>query len=526
MEVIERRPKRSCLVPIVLLGVLLCSGLASVSAAEPVRIREIRVVRGNVFTETEAVDYQIFRIANLLHFTTHEAVVRREFLFAEGDVVDPELIDATERALRALEFINEAHVQVIPVDETTVDIHVFTHDAWTIVPGILFESGGGLTEVGITGTDTNLAGFGKKIWFEGVHKTDDGTRFAAGYKDPQVLGSRWTASTGFKTGPLVDSVDLSLVRPFYSPDTRWAYGGYANWREERVRLFDRGSEVSRILETHRFAQVFAARAFGQRFKKLTAELLFVYDDQEFEVLDGTSTPLPDDELTLTSSVGLFWRDESWVKDKHIRKMTLTEDIQLGFNVGGRIGRAGIPIPVGEEFWKFSGSYRHAFALAKRQYLFFTSEVSTEDDQNTIFRAGGTYYYKLIPWQTLALNIKFDRAWNLESSRQFTLGGESGIRGFEARRFNGNKSLLINAESRIYSPIEILTVALGAVAFVDAGRAWERGSEINLEDLGTSAGFGLRLGFTRAPNEPTGRIDFGWPLTEDGFAVTVGAEQQF
>lgn len=511
---------------VVLASLSILVGLAGVGSASPRRIREIQIVRGNVFSQEEAEQYRIFRAANLMHFTTHEYVVRREFLFTEGDIVDTELIDATERALRALEFINEAYVRVVPIDDTTVDVYVHTHDAWTIVPGILFESGGGLTEFGVTGTDTNLAGFGKKIWFEGIHKTDVGITFAAGYKDPQVLGSKWVGSSSFRTGPLVDSVDLSLLRPFYSPDTEWAYGGYGNWREETVRLFDAGDEVSRILETSRVAQVFAARAFGQRFKKLTAEVSFVYDDQQYEVIDGTSTKLPNDELTLTSSVGLFYREEAWVKDKHIRKMTLTEDIQLGFNVGARIGRAGIPIPVGEEFWKFSGSYRHGFAPAKHHYLFLSNEVSTEDDENTIVSAGGTYYYKLIPWQTLALNAKLDHAWNLESSRQFTLGGESGLRGFRARRFDGDKSLLINAESRFYSPIEIWTVALGAVAFVDAGRAWERGSDIDLKELEYSAGFGMRMGFTRAPSEPTGRIDFGWPLTEGGFAVTVGAEQQF
>ncbi len=511
-------------ITVVTLSILV--GLAGVGVAAPIRIREIQIVRGNVFTDVEAERYAIFRAANVLHFTTREHVVRREFLFAEGDLVDDELIAATERALRALEFINEARIQVIPVDETTVDLYVYTHDAWTIIPGILFESGGGLTEVGLTATDANLAGFGKKVWFEGVHKTDVGITFAAGYKDPQVLGSRWTANTSFRSGPLVDAVDLSLVRPFYSPDTQWAYGGYGRWREESVRLFDSGEEVSRIRESSQFAQVFVTRAVGQRFKKLTAEFLFVYDDQRYDLIDGRQTSLPEDELTLTSSVGLFWREESWVKDKRVRKMTLTEDIQLGYNVGARIGRAGIPIPEGQKFWKFSGSFRHAFALAKRQYVFSAGEVSTEDDQNTIVGARGAYYNNLIPWQTLALNIKFDRAWNLDPSRQFTLGGESGLRGFPARRFDGNKSLLINAESRLYSGIEILTVALGAVAFIDAGRAWKRSSSIDLGELGYSAGFGMRFGFTRAPSEPIGRIDFGWPLTEGGFAVTVGAEQQF
>lgn len=501
-------------------------GAAEEGGAASKRIRDIRIVRGNVFERAEADRYTIFRIANSLHVTTREHVVRRELLFAEGDLVDLDLLAATERALRAYEFVNRARVVVVPVDEATVDIEVYTHDSWTIIPGIFFETGGGLSKTGATATEINLAGLGKKVVLDAVHTSDVGMSFLASYDDPQVLGSRWVARSSFRTGPLADAAGLSIVRPFYSPDTRWAYGGHGNWRDETIRLFDSGSEVSRIRESRSDGQIFVSRAFGRRFNKITAELQYRFADQRFKAIEGTETALPEDEFSLTTSLGLFWRGESFVKDKHIRKMTLTEDIRLGFEIGARLGRAGFPIPEGEKHWVIAGSYRYAFLFGNRQYLFFASQVSTQDERNTILSLNGEYYYRWLPWQTLALNVDFNRAWKLDASRQFTLGGDSGLRGFTARRFSGDKSFLVNAESRFYSPIEILTVALGAVAFIDAGRAWNRGSNVDLEELKYSAGFGLRFGFTRAPNEPISRIDVGWPLNGGGFAVTVGSEHQF
>ncbi len=502
-------------------------GFATVASAEEApRIREIRFVRETVFTDEEAERIRIFAIANDLHITTRQHVVRRELLFSEGEVLDRELVDATERALRGLEFINEARVEVVPVEDGIVDVEVTTRDAWTIVPGILFESGGGITNVGLTGRETNLAGFGKEIWFEGTHKTDEGTGFAAGYKDPQVWGSRWIASSSGRTSPLVDSIHLSIVRPFYSPDTKWAWGASGGWREEKVRTFEDGDEAGRLRETRQNAQAFVARAMGKRFNKLTAEMRFAYQEYETGVISGDPLVPRDDEYTLTSSAGLFLREERWVEAERIRKMTITEDLELGFNIGGRVGRAGFPVPEGEKRWKLSGSYRHAVSPSHHQYLFFSSGVRSEVDRNTVVFARGEYYLNGFEWQTFAFNVRFARAWKLESSRQFSLGGNSGLRGFPARRFNGNKSLLINAEARVHSPIEILAVRFGSVVFLDTGRAYARGSSIDLDELATSAGFGLRLGFTRAPNEPIGRIDFGWPLTEGGFALTVGAEQQF
>jgi hypothetical protein len=501
---------------LIVFGITVLFGIGDVAFASTEIIREIRIVRGNVFTEAEANQNRAFQAANVMHTTTRDHVIRGKLLFEEGEVLDDELLVATERTIRELEFVNEARIRVIRVDEKTVDIEVHTDDAWTLVPGIVFESGGGITEVGATATDTNFAGFGKKLWVEGIHNTDVGTNYAAGYTDPQVLNTWWQADVNFKTGPLIDFVNVSALRPFYSPDTEWAFGGFANWRSAETRLFENGDEVSRFHESSQRAQIFAARAFGPRYNKLTAELQFVYDERRFDFTKGTPVSLPDDELNLITSVGLFWRKESWVKENRISKMTITEDIRLGHEVGARVGRAGIPIPKGEKYWDVSGSY----------HLFLSNDVSTEDDQNTILLTQARYFYKVTPWQTLALNVQFKRAWNLESSQQISLGGESGLRGFRARRFNGNKSVLMNAETRLFSPLEIYTVALGAVAFVDVGRAWESGSQIDLDELGYSVGVGMRFGFTRAPGEPIGRIDFGWPLSDGGFAFTIGSEQQF
>ncbi|MFT5444490.1 MAG: hypothetical protein ACI8W3_003546 [Myxococcota bacterium] len=503
----------------------------------------MRILRSNVFSDAEASDYAIFKGANFLHTVTREHVIRRQLLIAPGDRLDRELLAATERALRLLEFVNDATVEVIDVSESAVaatpgdgpaalpssgyvDIVIHTHDAWTIVPGILFESGGGLTEIGLTGSDTNVAGFGKKVWLEGVHHSDVGNRFAAGYRDPQVLGSRWLGSGSFRTGPLLDAVDFSLNRPFYSPDSKWAYSAYGGWRAEKFRLFNAGDEVGRIQESRKRAQVAVARAVGARYRKLTAELLYIYEDAEYDVTEGLDVRVPEDELTLTTFVGLFYREERWVKDKRIRKMTITEDVRLGYQLGARVGRAGFPVPYGEKQWNFSATYQHAFTPIEGHYLFLSTVGSSEEDKNSVLSFGSTYFAKWSRWQTLAINFKLDYGWRLDGSNQFSLGGESGLRGFSARRFNGDKALLLNAETRLFSPVEILTVALGAVAFVDAGRAWAEDQDIKLDEVGVSAGFGMRFGFTRAPNEPTGRIDFGWPLSEGGFALTIGAEQQF
>ncbi len=521
----SRRQARSAL-PLVLVLVRALSGASALAAEETRVIREIRVHPGNVFTHEETEDNIVFDLANRIRFTTREFVVERALLFSEGDVLDVDLLAASERVLRALDFINAATIRVAPVDEARVDVEVYTHDAWSIIPGYNIKSGGGLTETGATIEESNLLGFGKQVYASAIHETDVGITWTAAYEDPQVLGSRVRLSSSFQTGPLIDGFRVSVRRPFYSPDTAWSMGMGGSYLDETVRLFASGAEASRLLKLRRSATLSVARALGPRYRKLIAELRFRYDDLSYEALPGTTTPLPADELILITSLALSYEHIRWVEATRIRKMTLVEDVRLGWTLAGNFGRAGFPVPTGVRRFEGGGSYQHAVRFAEKHFLFLAASGSTQGDQNASVSASGEFYGRWLSFMTLALKSSFSHAWNLDPSKQFVLGGDNGLRGFPARRFTGDKSFLTNIEARLYSPIQVYTVAMGGVVFFDAGRAWDRSSQIDFREIAYSVGFGARLAITRWPDEPVLRIDLGWPLSEEGFALSIGVEQQF
>jgi hypothetical protein len=68
----------------------------------------IEVVNQEVFEEEGARLTAVYRFANKLHVRTRERVVARELLFESGDLVDRELLEQTERNLRALPFFRDA----------------------------------------------------------------------------------------------------------------------------------------------------------------------------------------------------------------------------------------------------------------------------------------------------------------------------------------------------------------------------------------------------------------------------------
>ena len=121
---------------ILLVSLLLCTTLAYAQAepgGEQRRIREIRIYAADPYTEEQAAESSWKSFTNRYHMTTRESVVRTQLLFKEGDVLDEELLKASERSLRGFKFLNKAEVKTVPVDEQSVDIdsaHCGTEQAY------------------------------------------------------------------------------------------------------------------------------------------------------------------------------------------------------------------------------------------------------------------------------------------------------------------------------------------------------------------------------------------------------------
>jgi outer membrane protein assembly factor BamA len=92
--------------------------------------------------------------------------------------------------------------------------------------------------------------------------------------------------------------------------------------------------------------------------------------------------------------------------------------------------------------------------------------------------------------------------------QTMLGGEDDLRGFRPRRFYDENSFYMNGEYRW----EICT-GLDMAVFADAGRVFHRPWQISLDNLHTSAGFGIRL---NDMHTTVIRLDTGF--SREGFQV--------
>jgi hypothetical protein len=514
-----------------LAGVLLCTAVANAQeepAGEQRRIREIRLYIANIYTEEEANESSWARFTDRYHITTRESVIRNKLLFEEGDVLDEELLEATERSLRRNQYINVAEVLVVPVDDQSVDIEVHTKDVWSLMPGLDIDGGGGLARVTGSLTEVNLFGYGKKLFAEARWESDIGTTWKFDYSDYQMFNSRWVGGARYATGPLIEFYSIQARMPLYSPDSKWAYGGSAYNADKIERLFENGEESSRFAKDQSRVEGFLKRSFGERYHKIHVEIATYYKKADFSDLGSQTTePPPPDQANVTPFVSIDTEDTDWGKFTYVDKMGTIEDSWLGRRYGGKLGY-GIPVEDGFELWDTRVFLSSVTTYAHGQLLKLYASVRSEVVRNTIVSASARYYRKF-SGHTVATNLATTLGYDLDSSVQFSLGADSGLRGYPARYFTGDKRLLMNLEDRqFWGNLSIgPKLSIGTVVFVDAGNVWKEEEEVHVDDMNWSTGFGLRLGFLNLPGHPILRLDFGWAIGgEDNFAVTIGQEQQF
>jgi hypothetical protein len=518
-------------VSILLACVLFCASLAhgqSEPGAEQRRIREIRIDIAPIYTEEQAKGSSWKSFTNRHKTPTRESVIHTALLVKEGDVLDQELLDASERSLRRFKFLNGAEIVVVPVDDKTVDIEVSSKEVWTLEPGMNISGGGGLSSVTAHLIEFSLFGTGKKLYGEATHESDVGTTWKFGYSDYQILNTRWVGNATYRTGPLVDAYFAQARLPLYSPDSIWSYGGSAYKADEIARLFEDGEESSRHGKDKVQLKGFATRSFGERYKKTNLKVGLQYLKVDyFDLGVETTTPPPVDQANLTPSVSLSTGHTKWAQSTYINKMGSTEDYWVGSRYGAKVGY-GIPLEDSLALWDTMIYAVRNMSFAHKQRLNLSATVSSEVVRNT-FVIVNAKYYKNFSRHTLAMRFKTAVGRELDSSKQFQLGADSGLRGYPARQFTGEKLMLLNIEDRqFWGDFSVgPKFSLGSIVFLDAGNVWKDEQEMALNDLNWSAGFGLRLGLSNMPKQPIVRVDIGWPIGGDGdYQLTIGAEQHF
>lgn len=483
------------------------------------RIGNIEIQVDDVFESTTHLAAP-YRIANDLHISTHDNTVQQQLLFHTGDVYNRRLLDETARLLRAQRYLNEATVEPVNYNEAdnTVDVLVRVHDVWTLSPGLSFGRKGGENKTRVEFEDTNFLGFGKQLSF--ARSSDvDRTAWELGYVDPNVFGSWWRLGAGYSSLSDGSEKRLSLERPFYAMDTRWAAGFAANDATSDVSRYSLGQRVERLQMQEKKFEIGGGFSEGLHDGWTTRYLGGVrYDAREFSARpDEPLAAIPEDRVVAYPWIGFEVLEDQYVSTRNLDQIGRTEDLYLGLSARLEAGVASTLLGSTHDGVILNGKLQAGAELGHEQFLIHSLGYSTRIEGDALANASldwsSRYYFRQSVHRVFFASVSGTVTSHRDPEVQLLLGGDNGLRGYPLRYQAGDESALVTLEQRFYTdwqPLKLFNV--GAAVFFDVGRTWGQDQFASapagwLKDVGV----GLRLGSARSGLGNVLHIDLAFPL---------------
>jgi outer membrane protein assembly factor BamA len=481
----------------------------------------------NIFDEGDSRENSgLFRIADHLHVRTKRGAIQARLLFRSGDRYSARNLAESERTLRLLSYVYDAHIVPVHYGDGKVDIRVVTKDVWTLSPGISFGRSGGTNATSFRLQDTNFFGWGKSVQIS-RERTVDRTSDTMAWSDPNVFGSRWISSAEYDHSSDGTSHSLQVARPFYSLDAPWSVNLVGVQFDRTVSRYNLGNIVDQFNDDQTSYELSGGLSSGL-IDGWTKRLMFGvrYDRNFFVRTAATATPardLPAERTLSYPFVGFDIVEDRYQKAGDENQIGRTEDLFFGSEVSGSVGWSNDLFGADRNALMLALSAVKGIELPAQQQIFVTGNFSARVEQgrarNLIADSGARYYWRWREDCLLYAGLSATVTDSLDPELQLLLGGDNGLRGYPLRYESGTSRALITLEQRFFTdwyPFRLARV--GAAVFADAGRTWGNGARqvdppmLQAEPrMLSDVGFGLRLGNTRTGLGNVLHVDFAFPL---------------
>lgn len=486
------------------------------------RIGLITIENDDIFNEKDPrEDAFLYRVANQLHVTTRDSTIREQLLFASGDRYSRRILDESERALRTQRFLREPEIEPVAWHDGVVDVRVRARDVWTTNPGLSLSRAGGANRFGAEIEELNLFGRGKQLSAGYTHDVDR-TSLGVAWRDPAVLGSRWTSGASFTDSDDGHGWALALERPFHSLDARWSAGFSAeavSQIENRYALGERVDSWRADRQAFDIHRGWSAGLRGDWARRWTAGLR--YERARFEPADmPLHAALPDDRTLAYPYARFELLQDDFATTRNLDQIGRTEDLRFGTLLTAEIGWSLSALGAHRDALVASLGASRGYRLPRDQSLFvdvaWHSRFEGAALRDSLLSASARWFWRASDRAVLYAGLAADAGSALDRDHELTLGGDTGLRGYPLRYQTGSGRAVMTIEGRWYTDWYPLRLArVGAAIFADAGRSWGT-SALGVPELGTlrDVGIGLRFGNTRSALANVLHVDLAFPLDGD------------
>ena len=491
--------------------------------AERYVIGEVTLDKADVFDLSNPDENTwLYRAANRWHIMTRDKTIRKQLLFRPGDLYDRRLIEESERLLRQNKYLFDAEVKATQATDGRVDLTVSTRDIWSLAPELSISRSGGETRTRIGLEEINLLGRGQRLRVlrdEDIDRNENIVEFS-----DQHLGRSWVSLLArYADNSDGNTSVLSVVRPFYALDTRWAAGGTIYDDDRRDKLYQYGEAAAEYRHEREYAMAFGGWSQGLisgKARRWTAGV--VSDDNRFSPPAESALPtvLPEDRKLVYPFIGFELVEDGFVTTHNQDQMDRTEDFQMGLQLRASLGWADTSFGSDRDAAIFAASMSRGFGSLEKTALLVSARsqgrVESGDLANTLLSVDARYYHRQAENRTFFAALSGTVGEALDLDNPVEIGGKSGLRGYPLRYQAGDSKVLATIEQRYYTnwyPFRLARV--GGAIFADAGRVWGENplGPDNREWL-VDVGIGLRLAMTRLSAGRVVHIDLAFPLNDD------------
>ena len=482
----------------------------------------------NVFdTSIPAENKGIYRAANWVHSInlTRESRVRSLLIVRPGDPCDLERLAEAERELRDLPFLSDAWVEPIAREGNVVRVKVRVRDSWSTRIGLSAGIAGGAERATFRIVERNLLGTGVGLGWR-YQKNIDRTLRTFELYAPSLTRQRWQVDALYSDNSDGFQRTLVVSRPFFSLDTPWNSLVSADRRELEQKVYDFGEEVDVWRRRYEGAKAMFGwarpRAAGGNVLRWFGGVRRLAE--EWERVDP-ARPIPVPEVAPPEpdawlvEGGFEWIVPRFLKTTFLDSGRRVEDVDLSTRLLVSVGRSVASLSESRAF-ELEATASTGFAIDERNTLLLRgsqlARMSGGDWYDVLTTLNAEYYFKPAPLHTTFFSLSAARGEDLPSTSQLLLGADTGLRGYAARQFDGDRMFLLQGEHRIFLSREWLRlVRVAFVGFLDVGLAWGSEEHLSWSDLRSDAGVGARVSLLRGTKGAGLAAYAGYPLNRDG-----------
>ncbi len=426
-------------------------------------------------------------LARQIHVTTRTEVIRRYLLLEPGDACSEIRRAESERILRAQPFIAESDIYVLPNDIGGVDLEVRTTDETAIVFGAAVRARSPIFSSILAG-NANIGGqgiFGAMSWRYG-----EGFRSAVSARatDNQFLGEAMVATLEAERAERGGAWRAEFMRPYYTDLQRIAWHAQAGMSKTWVELRRPDGLRPSFMLTRNYFDAGAIARIGPpgRFTLLGAS---VTSDDE-----ASGTRLTTGDTGVVKDVGPVpriyvphrvarvnllagVRDISFVRRIGLDALTAVEDVPVGIQIGGLIGRTVRAIG-SRDADTFASADLYAGAMSgigiiRMQVRGEARRLLGNNEWDGVLMSSRlTHTLQFSATHENLIRVDFSGTYRQRTPYQLLFGiQEGGVRGFENSALSGAQRLVVRGEERFVLGRPFNLADAGIAFFADAGRQW-------------------------------------------------------